>query len=292
MFALFLVIAATFTLQGKELSALTRVWCIVTLVSSVTALVVGRKTIKNMLAECRVFWQKKNYLLVLVTVISVVISIGFTRPATEDITVLIVDAAIETDSMYLVNPYSGYETGMIERSQALSPIEMLYATGVQLTQADTQMVIYYMLPVTLLIFFFLAIWRVSGTFFEQIEQRIWFEVVVIAIYWMTAYMKDRTLLTGIFLNSWNGITILSCIIFPLAFSMMIQWMRQAEHGIKKFSTKLEIVLLSMILVLAAQLTNNKGGFYILLMLFLTIAVIVVKGGYPYVIKTGRIKKRI
>lgn len=292
MFALFWAVTVFFLRQGQTLSVLTRVWCIIAVVTSLTSLLVGRKLLKKMLNECRVFWQSKKYFLLIVTIISVVFSVGFTRPSTEDITVLIVDTAVETDSMYCVNPYSGYETGIIDDSRATSPLEMLYATGVQFAGADTKVVIYYILPVILLTFFFLAIWRVSGSFFEREEQRIGFEVVVIAIYWMTTYMKGRTLATGIFLNSWNGLTMLGCIVLPLAFSMMIQWMQQAEDGIRNIPAKLEKSVLAVVLVLTAQLTDSKGGFYIVLMLFLAVAVMIVKGGYIYGIKTGRFKKRI
>lgn len=292
MLAMFWIIATIFIWQGRQLSVLTKGWCVVTTVSSLVGLIVGWKKLKSILIECKEFWQGRQYFLLLVTVLSLLVSIGFTRPATEDITALIVDTSVKTDSMYLVNPYSGYETGMVEESYATSPLEMLYAIGVQITGADTQMIIYYVLPVILLIFFFLTIWRVSGSLVEQEEQRVWFEVVAIILYWMTAFDKERALVTGIFLNCWNGLTILSCIILPLAFSLMVKWMQQAEHGIKNIPAKFEKSVLTIMLILAAQLINNKGGFYILLMLFLTIAVIIVKGGYTYVIKTGRFKKRI
>lgn len=292
MFAMFWAAATLCVRQGQELSVLARVWCIIAVVSSLAGLILGRKILENMLAECRMFWQSKKYLLLFMALISVVVSIGFTKPSVGDITVLLVDTSVKTNSIYGANPYSGDVTGMIESTHAASPIEMLYAVGIQLTGADTQIVIYDILPVILLIVFFLTVWRVSASFFEQKEQRVWFEMITIIIYWMTTYMEGRRLVTGIFLNSWNGLTLLSCIIMPLAFSMLIQWMKQAEAGVKNIPAKLEKGVWMVVLILAAQLTNNKGGFYILLMLFLSAAVIVVKGGYTYVIKTGCFKKRI
>ena len=292
MLALFWGIAVLFIQKEQALSALTKVWCSIAVVGSLSGLIVGRRVLKNMLAECKQFWQGRKYLLVFAAALSIVVSIVLTRPSSEDITVLIVDTAIETDSMYLVNPYSGYETGIVDKNHANAPIEMLYATAVQLTGGEAQMIVYYILPIVLISFFFLVIWRIACTLFEQEEQQIGFEMVVIILYWMTTYMKNRTLVTGIFLNSWNGLTMLSCIILPLAFSVMMKWLQQAEQGIKQIPAKVEKCVLIAILFFAAQLTNSKGGFYIVLMLFLSVAVMIVKGGYAYGIKTGRFKKCI
>lgn len=292
MFAMFFSLAVILIQKEQPLSALSRSWGMVVVVITLMGIIIGQKVLKQIVLECRKFWQKGKGILLLVVVVSIVGSVGFVKPSIEDATVLIVETSIETDSMYLVNPYSGYETGVLDSSGAYSPLEMLYATGIQFVSADSQLVIYYILPVIQLVMFFVTVWRMSGILLEQEEQRIWFEVVMIAIYWMTTYMKKQGLVTGIFLNSWNGLTVLSCIILPLAFTMLIKWIQQAEYGIKSIPAKLEKCVLTIMLIFAAQLTNNNGGFYIFLMLFLAIAVVVVKGGYAYGIKTGRFKKCI
>lgn len=292
MLAMFMPIAVVFVKQEQALSALAKVWCIAVVLGSLAGLVFGFKILKKILKECKQFWQGKKVILLFVSVVSIVISLCFTKPATEDITALIVKTAVEYDSMYLVNPYSGYITGTMSKSQMSSPIEMFYAADIQLAGADSKSVLYYVIPIALLGIFFLTIWRVSGALFKQEEQRIWFEGIVTAFYWMTTYMEGHSLVTGIFLNAWNGLTILSCMILPLAFSLMLQWMQQAENGIKAIPLKMEKCIMMAVLILAAQLTNDKGGFYIVLMLFLAAAVITLKGGYTYVIKTGCFKKRI
>lgn len=292
MFALFCILAVVFVRQEYALSMLARVWIIVTAISSLLALLAGRKVLKEMLTECKIFLQSGKKCILLVAMVSIFASIGFTKPSTDDITALIVASSVQTDGMYLVNPYSGEMSGILDASKASSPIEMLYAVGTMLAGADSQMFIYYMLPVALLSLFFFAMWRVASTFFEKEEQRLRFVGVITVIYWMTTYMNGRTLMTGIFLNSWNGVTLLGCIILPLVFSWVLELMHQAENGIKNIPAKLEKCVLAAVWILAAQLTNSKGGFYVMLMLFLCVAVIIVKGGYTYGVKTGRFKKCI
>ena len=292
MFAVFFCLAVILVQKEQPLSVLSKSWGMLVVVITLMGIVIGRKVLKQLLSECKEFWQKEKRLLLLVVVASIVGSVAFTKPSIEDITVLIVDVSLETDSMYLVNPYSGYQAGVLDNNGARSPLEMFYATGIQLAGADSQLVIYYFLPVIQLIMFFLTVWRMSGILLEQEKQRIGFEVVITAIYWMTTYMKKQGLVTGIFLNSWNGLTILSSIILPLAFAMVVKWIQEAEKNIKKILINGDNCVLAMGLIGASQLTNNKGAFYVILMLFLGIAVTIVKGGYAYGIKTGRFKKCI
>ena len=291
MLAMFLPLAVIQIQKGQTLSALAKIWGIITMISSLAGAVLGGKRLRQLLAECRKFWNGKSVLL-LVVLVTIVGSVFFTRPSVEDITVLIVEASVKNDSMYQINPYTGYQNGSVESSQAYAPMEMLYAVGAQLTDMDSQVLIYYILPIVQLCIFFMAIWRVAVILLEQEEQRMWFEVITIGIYWMTTYMKEHTLMTGIFLNSWNGLTILSCIIFPLALSMVLQWTKMAEYGMKNIFANLEKGAMAVVLLFAAQLTNIKGGFYTALMIFLAIAVIIVKGGYAHGIKNGRFKKCI
>lgn len=306
MLAIFYVFAEVFVQTKQPLSVLAKVWLAVTGVIFVLAGVFGRKVIKTLLTEFVEFWKgtggaEKNsadrcvrgkYFMLAVLIVSVIVSIGFTKPDASDATVEIVRISVETDSMYLYDAYSGYQTGYIDAEGMSSPIEMLYAVGTVLSGMDGGRFVYYLLPICLLLLFFSAMWRVGSTLFEKEEQRVWFELITILLYWMTTYAGGRSIVMGVFLNCWNGLTLLSCILLPLAFSFCLSWMKRAEAGLKIMPAKLEKLLFAVVLVLAGQLAYSKGGFYIGLMLFLCIAVILVKGGYAHGITSGRFKKCI
>lgn len=298
MLALFFVLARVLIKMQKALSVLAKVWLFTVLLLSVLTLFLGKKRLAELLLEGKTFWSKKTaggisqYGMLTVLLISVLVSIGFTKPDVSDATVSIVRISTETDSMYLYDAYSGYLAGAAEEVCVGSPIEMLYAVGVLLSGMDAAGLVYIVLPVSLLLFFFLGLWRMGKGFFTEKLHRIWFELIAVLFYWMPVFMQGRSLVMGIFLNSWNGLTLLSCVILPLMFSCCLAWMKEAERGIRKIPAKAEKLFTAVVLVFAGQLADSRGGFFVLWMLLLSLAVIFGKGGVSYGVASGRFKKRI
>ena len=192
--------------------------------------------------------------------------------------------------MYEYNEYTGYLDEYAIEGHAFSPIEMLYASFIKLTGVESALFLYYIVPVFLIGIFFAGIWRLGSVLLKQNDQISWFMFVVTVIFWMTTYLEGQSVVTGIFLNSWNGLTWLSCFIMPMAFSSSIEVMNQAVQG--KIENKWYRIIMAVVLILAAQLTNSKGGFYVLLMWCLTVIVVLVRKGYDYGIAFGCFKKRV
>ncbi len=133
--------------------------------------------------------------------------------------------------------------------------------------------------------FLLVIWRVGCVFYTDKKKRICFSLFSILTYVMAATMEGREVIFGIFEKNWSGLTILSCIVMPLAFSCIVA-------GING-KTKLWLAFLEVaVLVAVGQLCDAKGGFYIGLMLVLFVATVVVRKGYAYVASSGSFKKRV
>ena len=76
---------------------------------------------------------------------------------------------------------------------------------------------------------------------------------------------------------------------PVVFGSCVEWMKSTE--ICKWGW-IEIAYKAAVFVLAGQLMNAKGGFYIGLMLVTTLTVMIVRKGYDYVVTSGRFKKRV
>ena len=77
---------------------------------------------------------------------------------------------------------------------------------------------------------------------------------------------------------------------PMVLSQCLSLMKGAAAG--KVTHKVRRIVEAAVLLLAGQFLNEKGGFYIALMWFLTMAVILVRKGYDYVITSGSFKKRV
>lgn len=234
---------------------------------------------------------KERKLFLIICIISILLSVGFTRPDASDATVEIVSTAIQNDSMYRHDAYSGYLTGYVDSEKAFSPIEMLYAVGMlEDTRADA--FVYYLLPIPLLLLFFAAMHRLACVLLEKEEQRQKFELILLLIYWMLAVSGRNSLVTGVFLNCWNGLTLLSVVLIPLAWSYIIEWLKEDRKGIRKIDSIAEKLGTMLAFILAGQLTYDRGGLYMVCMFALYAAVILVKGGYEYGVTSGRIKKHL
>lgn len=287
MLALFLITAVPLIRLEQPLSVLAKSFMLMVFAADIAAVVLGRKQIYTAWREIRVFWSKRDsrYLLFAVILFSMVVSIGFTRPGAEDATTEIVRTSLATDTMYVYDAYTGYASDFVSQGHVYSPIEMLYAAGSDATGIQGNRFVYYVLPAVLLPIFFTGIWRLGKELLKEEKQVIRFELFVTSIYWMSTYVEGRTLVMGVFLNSWNGLTLLSCVVMPLAFSMILQWLKEGTGRAEK-------MFFAVVLPLAGQLTNDKGGFYIVLMLVSGTAVKAVRRGYAYVAASGGFKKRI
>lgn len=290
MMAVFFIIAVLSIRKGNLLSELAMLWVYICAIVSVAASVFGWKRIREFVTEIIAFWKERGNRSLVFLAVLIVISILFTRPSVLDSTLEIVQTAVETNTMYVYDAYTGMETRDALTGHAYAPIEMLYAVGGSLTKIEIPLFLYYFVPISFISFFYMGIWRVGNQLVKNKKGCISFIWIVTVIYWMTTYLQDQSVVTGIFLNSWNGMTLLSCVIMPIAFGEFFKWIEETAVG--KIVYKTEKIVVAILLLLAGQLTDEKGGFYIGLMLIISIAVVIVRKGYDYGITSGRFKKRV
>lgn len=299
MMACFTVLSVTAIAQAWSLSRLTMVWTGFTVFVSVLANILGQQQMKAFIRDIKEFWKpggeksdrrRGRYRLFFMLAVFTMASIVFVAPDVEDSTWEIVHTAVSTDTMYEYDEYSGYLSEHALEGHAYAPIEMLYAAGAYLTGISETVLLYYIVPLCFLFFFYMVLWCLGTQFFkmpEHIEDFVW---IAAAFYWMTIYLEGQSVVTGIFRNSWNGLTLLSCCVMPAALSICLCMLR-GEAEVRSSALKMpEIIYRMVMLVFAGQLTNEKGGFYILLMLGITLTIIIVRKGYRYGIATGRFKK--
>ena len=142
----------------------------------------------------------------------------------------------------------------------------------------------------LILFVLLATWRLGMALYEEKKRRVVFVLFVAAIYLMNVFLGGQSEVNQIFAEQPNGLTWLSCVVMPMVLAHCLEWMKAVQAG--KVSHKLRRICEAVILLVAGQCLNEKGGFYIALMWFLTVMVILVRKGYDYVITTGCFKKRV
>lgn len=292
MLACFWPIAVAAVNLEWPLKRLTVVWVVFTVAVSLVTILLGRSQIKAFFLMLIEYWGiRRRYPFMALVIVFAAGSVLFTKPSPEDATLEIVYTAVSTDTMYVYDEYTGYISEYAMEGHAYSPIEMLYAVGAELTGVSVPFMLYYMVPICQLLFFYMVLWRVGTVFFEKEEQISSFVAVVTVIYAMTTYLEGQSVVTGIFLNSWNGMTQLSCMVMPAALAACLEVINEVVNE-GRIEHKIEKICMTVILLLAGQLTNAKGGFSIALMLMVSLAVIIVRKGYDYVVTSGRFKKRV
>ena len=142
----------------------------------------------------------------------------------------------------------------------------------------------------LILLILLATWRLGMALYQEKKKRVAFVLFVAVIYLMNTFLGGQSEVNRIFADQPHGLTWLSCVVMPLVLAHCLEWMRAVSAG--KVSHKVRRICEAVILLVAGQLLNEKGGFYIALMWLLTVAVILVRKGYDYGIKTCRFKKRV
>ena len=142
----------------------------------------------------------------------------------------------------------------------------------------------------LILLIILATWRLGMALYEEKNKRVVFVLFAAVIYLMNTFLGGQSEVNQILADQPHGLTWLSCVVMPVVLAHCLEWMKVVSAG--KVSHKLRRVCEAVILLVAGQLLNEKGGFYILLMWFLTIVVILVRKGYDYVITSGSFKKRV
>lgn len=294
MMAVFWCISVVAVQKSLTLTELAYSWLGIAILVTAAALLCGRKRVADFFAVVCGFLKDKTKKLAFLGIlfVSVVVSVCFTRPHYEEMTLEIVTLAVDTDEMYRYDPYTGAYVEQVPAEHAVSPLEMLYAAGVRIAGGEAVVILYYLLPVCLLFYFYTGIWHVGKQLLGKTEYVKAFVLITVGIYWMTTYRMDQSVVTGIFLNSWNGLTWLSCFVMPAAFTFCISRTEKSDMAELLTMSLPEAFFQAVILLLAGQLTNEKGGFYIALMFALTLFVIVGRKGYQYVITSCRFEKRI
>ena len=142
----------------------------------------------------------------------------------------------------------------------------------------------------LVLLILLAMWNLGMALYEDKKKIAVFVAFVVAIYLMNAFLGGQSEVNGFWVDEIDGLTWLSHAVMPMVLSQCLSLMKGVSAG--KVTHKVRRIAEAAVLLVAGQFLNEKGGFYIALMWLLTVAVILVRKGYDYVITSGRFKKRI
>lgn len=281
IWAIFYVLAVPMIVMEMPLSALAQTWSIVMIVVPVlwvVQLIARRKAYVNqikqymknidMIKRCLPF-------VVVFAVVFVVVSVGFIIPSPEDDVPETVAITLDTDTMYQQQPYTKLPYGEPEL-KIYAPIDMFYAVNADITNIEVPIFVHIVLPVFLLCFFYAVTWEVGSYFFkEKIDDRGLFSVFAMILY-TVCMCTNRTVSFGVFQNIWNGATMLCCCMLPLVAVCGLRLLDMVE---RKEKLDLQMIIVGILTIIAAQLMLTKGALLSVLSLMCCVGIYIVRKGW-------------
>jgi hypothetical protein len=299
MFAAFWCAAEVCILRGRWLSTLGKYWILGITVVNVVSLAISVRTFPNYLRRMRSAMKKIKWMkaAVLVSILLIVFSILFLKPIADDVVEHAL-TAVNTNTIFIYHPYTGEAHPEQLADQRLAPLAMLYAVVSWAGRLPAATVIKVASPVFLLLFFCSAVWQMGRRLFAKQEARIpvfFFLVLLVSSY--PVYSAVDYLEAAIWTNSWNGSTLLNCVILP--YLVIYGWApgssvkaggsAKAPGSAKANGRRRRIagLLFWVISALAAQLTYVRGAYYVTLIAALWLIIKAGRKGYGYAIAHKR-----
>lgn len=294
MFSMFWCVAVLFLFRGCTLQRLSAVWLAATVFLCVVSAAVCRRELFLYKKKFLKVWNETDKIVkaaVAVSAVFIVISILFVEPQPGS-TVQTAATAVDTNTTYMYQPYTGEQYPETQTERIFSPYEMLYAVAAQLSGLVPAFLIKIVLPFFLLPFFMGCYWEIGGFFFSESRKQAVFLMLAEAMHFVMVYTAVDTPVSGIFRSCWAGGVLLNCCIFPFAFLQLLRIMElffgNKTHGTKEDGHRM-VYAAGLLLAAypAAQLLFHKGWFYLLFMTVMAALVVLVRKGYEYVSTVDR-----
>ena len=261
MLALFEMTAAPMAVTGRRFGSLLELWRIcapATGGAAILILLIRRKTVikwgKELFENTKII-KEKLYRLVVVMIVAMLFSIVFVLPAESDDTPETAGITVETDTMYVYEPYTKLETGITFSEKSTSPLEMLYAAGAVRSGLDTTFFIHMVLPFFLLPLFYAVCWELSGNFWRELSKRGLFVLFMMIFYSAACYTRTIPAM-GVFQNIWNAASLFACCGIPALLSQCFQILQKRSQGA---GVSVKEVFFLIIMAAANQLMIGRGA---------------------------------
>jgi hypothetical protein len=228
---------------------------------------------------------------VFVSVLLIVLSILFLKPIADDVVEHAL-TAVNTNTIFIYHPYTGEAHPEQLTDERRAPLAMLYAVASWAGKLPAATVVKVASPVFLLLLFCAAVWQMGRRLFVKQEKRIpvfFFLVLLVSSY--PVYSAVDYLEAAIWTNSWNGSTLLNCVILP--YLVIYGWGQPGAQGSAKAEEKQRLIrrigglLFWVVSALTAQLTYVRGAYYVTLIAGLWLIIKAGRKGYGYAIAHRR-----
>ncbi len=229
-FALFQVLAIPCTFFRCSLSRLAMMYFFVLLALSLVSLILNRKRIVNMLKAFPAAVRGTPWVAILafaVILFQMFMYARYTHVDDDDaFYVATAQTAVQTDSIFHINPYTGSAYKAFPSRYVLSPFPIFIAVLSKFSGVHTAMLAHTVLPLVLLPLAYAVFFIIGRELFEGDRKKTAWFVLFASVLQMYCFSTTHTQGTVMLLRIWQGKAVLASILLPFAFYMGMRLMRE------------------------------------------------------------------
>lgn len=283
VFALFLVCAEPFIYGNYMFPQMAKAWNLFSVLVSAVVSAWAFRDVKSYVVEQKRSGKrrqnKRNHNMIAALCLAVcllAISVLFVLPSWQDDTTETVMTTLATNTMYVRNPYTNEIMTHSERMQGMSsPLQMFFAVLCYDTGIRPAKVIHIVLPLFLLLLFYVVWFKVSHQLFGRDETKCGRFLIIVELIYMTSIYAKRGAEIGVFQNIWMPQTLLYNCLFPLGVLQCVNIMEKAKTQEMQRNERKICFFDFLLFVVAAQTVYYMGGVLAVLLGICTFAIILI-----------------
>lgn len=271
LFAGFAIEAILFIRMGKNLPFFTKHWMLTALIVGIVSLTLGVRKFPEFFRGLKkafreVVSHRVGVVFLALAVGLLIFSVMFVKPL-PDASVEYAIAAVDSDHMYYYHPYTMASHGEFEAGKRIAPVEMFFATLAVQTKLSPATIMKIIAPIFLIPLFYAVCWEIGRKLYRnegegQCRKVCYFTLAAMALVTIPIYSGNEYLGFAVYRNSWNGLTLLNCVVLPYT----IVWCFGILQHIKAHKVAAQDIILLPVLAAAAQLMQARGAIYVAVMI--------------------------
>ncbi len=222
-FALFQILAIPCTFLKRSLSLLAALYLLALLALSVASLIINRRRIADMVRSFPAAARGASFAAVfalLVILFQMFVYARYTHVDDDDaFYVATAQTAVQTDSIFRVNPYTGGKYKSFPSRYVLSPFPIFIAVLSKFSGVHAAMLAHTVLPLVLLPLAYAVLFITGRELFAGDRKKTDFFVLFAAVIQMYCFSTTHTQGTVMLLRIWQGKAVLASVLLPFAFYM-------------------------------------------------------------------------
>lgn len=232
MWGVFQCVCVPLALLDVSLNTLIGVYLCVLIGVSLLMYIRGKGNKFNVDRNC--FSQKDRLLCIILLIIiafQIVMLTVFQHSNADDSEfVAISTTAVQTNTLYHYNPYTGQEWGQVFAKRIVAPFSLLIAVYSKLTMIHPAIFSHTVLPAFLILFSYFAYFLIAKKLFPmRVTSQLLF-VILIAVLMMFGGYSTRAIGSMLLIRIWQGKAVFASAMLPIIFALILGVLGKKMNG--------------------------------------------------------------